>query len=95
MNNLKFAATETPLFVESFPLNLKRKDLGDRHTHQGVVKPCREETQSLVGPLWAPWALVGRALVGPMGPCGPPWAIVGRALVGPGGPAAWGKPGPP
>ena len=36
------------------------------------------------GPLWASWALVGRALVGlpvsvwaPLGPCGRPWALVG------------------
>ena len=33
-----------------------------------------------------PWALAGRALVGPLGLCGPDWALVCRALVGSPGP---------
>ena len=40
------------------------------------------------GPFGRPWALIGRALVGPpgllwapLGPCGPAWALLGRALV--------------
>ena len=50
--------------------------------------PSRAWARALVGPpgpLWAPRALVGRALVGPYGPgpCGPPWALMGPALMGP------------
>ena len=45
----------------------------------------RERERSPAAP-WSPcgrpWALVGRAFVGPLGPCGPPWALVGRALMG-------------
>ena len=59
-----------------------------------LVGPCWPPGRLWAEPLWAPWALVGRALVGPLGACGPGpcgrpgplwalWALVGRALVGP------------
>ena len=57
------------------------------------------------GPCGLPWALMGRALVGPPwwalpGPPGRPWALMGRVLVGPLGPHGPGpgankKGGPP
>ena len=64
-------------------------------TLRGYSIQCRHTCMH--GP---PWALVGRALVGPLGPCGPgpcgpPWALVGRALVGPPGPLWAGPLWPP
>ena len=51
-------------------------------------------------PLWAPWGLVGRALVCPLwplwaGPLWVPWALVGRALVGPWALMGWALMGHP
>ena len=48
------------------------------------------------GPLWAPWALMGLALIGPpwalMGLPGPLWAEPLRASLGPYGPGPYGPP---
>ena len=46
--------------------------------------PCASSGSNGIGPLWAPWAVVGRALVGSPGLFWALWALVGRV-----GPPLW------
>ena len=72
-----------------------------KHGHESF-SPCSGKVTQLSGfaiarlsvglptPLWAPYALMGHALMGPQGPCGPLGGRMGAAPLGPYGPSPCG-----